>query len=105
MRIYPSELSWITVAPGPERKVKFQFVSSFPRLDPLFVDPFSPKGSHHLLVCLVVYPENLAWQLSGWEPHQYGQKEVMVALHLHEAWVLPTVAGSQGNYFVFVSFA
>ena len=46
--------------------------------------------SFHLLLC----PQNLTWELSGWEPQKYGWTEMWVAFM---ARVLPTVVSSQGN--------
>ena len=46
---------------APLRKVKFQVFPSFPKPEPLVVDPFSPRNSRCLLVCLILCPANLAW--------------------------------------------
>ena len=83
---------------GQKRTVKFYFVPSSPNSDgrkkkmcvlvglpieankfaleyPLVVDSFSPRDTYCLLVCLVLYPENLTWQLSGWGPQNTARQK------------------------------
>ena len=48
----------------------------------MVIDPFSPKiYSYCLLICFVLYPENLAWQSWGWGPQNDRQIEVRLPLH------------------------
>ena len=81
---YKSQLSQTSICSAQlrVRNVKFHVIISFPNPDPLVIDPFSPKDSYYLLVCLILCPRNLAWQSSGWGPPKYGQAEMCVALHL-----------------------
>lgn len=47
---------------------------------------FTPRDSYYLLVCLILCPENLAWQLLGWGP-QIWLDRMWIELHL---WLGPT---------------
>lgn len=55
---------------GQERKLKCHIVSSLPNSDcqgkTLVIDLVSPRKNYCLLVCHILCPEKLAWQLSGW---------------------------------------
>ena len=70
-----------SVERGRERKGKFHVVLSFPNShgqeNTLAIDPFLPGNSYCLLVCLILCPENLDWQLSGWGLYTYGQTEIL----------------------------
>ena len=87
VRILTKVSSPKSVEPGGERKGKFHVVPSFPNShwleNTLVIDTFPPRESYCLLVCLILCPENLPGQLSGWGPQTYSQTEI------------PTVASCQ----------
>lgn len=87
----------LSLVPGWERKVKFHTAPSFSnsdwqekslvRINLWIVTINLPSGTHCclfflcrdsecLFVCLILCPENLVWQLSGWEPQQYAWIEM-----------------------------
>lgn len=54
------------------RKLIFAVTCEFAFWYPWVVDPFSTRDSYCLVICLVLYPRNLAWQLPDWGPQKYG---------------------------------
>ena len=56
-----------SVVPSQERMIKCHVVPSFLNPDPLATDLFSVSVSYCLLAFLLLCPEYLAWQPSGWE--------------------------------------
>ena len=50
-----------SVMPGQEKKkIRFHIIPSFLNLDPLVIDPFSPRGNYYLLACLILSSKGLA---------------------------------------------
>lgn len=97
MNSYQSQSSQLsTCGTWSKRKEKFHVVSSFPNSDcqakrkskncpfgyTFVVDHFSPSDNYCFLACLILCPENLAWQPSSWRPQKYDHAEIWVVLHL-----------------------
>lgn len=63
---------------------------------PLVVDSFSPRDTYCLLVCLVLYPENLTWQLSGWGPQNTARQKYRlhpICIWLGSCQLFPALRG------------
>lgn len=64
---------------------------------PTGYNPFSPRDSYCLLVCLVLCPENLAGQPQGWRTSKIWLQKCGLHSICSLAGVLLTVASSQGD--------